>query len=121
MSEGSQIDWAAHDNDAVEMINEYRDFDDTIRAMMNFVSKDKETLLIVTADHETGGLQIMSAEDNKVKVKWGTGRHTGIPVGVYAYGPGAHLFTGTMDNTDIHHKILEVINYSEIKSSYCSK
>ena len=121
MSEGSQIDWAAHDNNAVEMVNEYRDFDDTIRAMMNFVSKDKETLLIVTADHETGGLQIMSAEDNKVKVKWGTGSHTGIPVGVYAYGPGAHFFTGTMDNTDIHHKILEVINYSEIKSSYCSK
>ena len=121
MSEGSQIDWAAHDNDAVEMINEYRDFDNTIRVMMDFVSKDKETLLIVTADHETGGLQIMSEEDNKVKVKWGTGRHTGMPVGVYAYGPGAHLFTGTMDNTDIHYKILEAINYSNIKTLSCSK
>jgi alkaline phosphatase len=87
---------------------------------MNFVSEDEDTLLIVTADHETGGLQIMGNENNQTKIQWGTGSHTGTPVGVYAYGPGANLFSGLMDNTEIHNKILEVINFKELDSSSCS-
>ena len=119
MSEGSQIDWASHDNDAEKMIVEFEDFDNTIRSVMNFVTDDKETLLIITADHETGGLQILKQADDFVEVQWGTGRHTGIPVGVYAYGPGAHLFTGLMDNTDIHKKIMSLVNDSEPKNRIC--
>ena len=120
MSEGSQIDWAAHDNDALTMIEEFKDFDNTIKDLINFVTKDRETLLVITADHETGGLQILKDEDSSVKVQWGTGRHTGIPVGVYAYGPGSHLFTGTMDNTEIHFKILEAINFNELTETICN-
>ena len=59
MTEGSQIDWAAHDNDIVKMIDEFKDFDKTIMDLINFVSEDQETLLIITADHETGGLKIL--------------------------------------------------------------
>ena len=119
MSEGSQIDWASHDNDAEKMIVEFEDFDNTIRSVMNFVTADKETLLIITADHETGGLQILKQADDFVEVQWGTGRHTGIPVGVYAYGPGAHLFKGLMDNTDIHKKIIRLVNDSGPKDRIC--
>ena len=119
MSEGSQIDWASHDNDAEKMIVEFEDFDNTIRSVMNFVTADKETLLIITADHETGGLQILKQADDFVEVQWGTGRHTGIPVGVYAYGPGAHLFKGLMDNTDIHKKIMSLVNDSGPKDRIC--
>jgi len=120
MSEGSQIDWAAHDNDAITMITEFIDFDKTIAMAMDFVTADKETLLIITADHETGGLQILGDKEGMVKVQWGTGRHTSIPVGVYAYGPGAHSFTGLMDNTDIHTLILDAIDASNIEPSVCS-
>ena len=120
MTEGSQIDWAAHDNDANEMIEEFKDFDLTIRDLINFVNEDNETLLIVTSDHETGGLQILKQDDDKVVVQWGTGGHTSIPVGVHAYGPGAELFQGLMDNTDIHYKILEAIDYKNLDNQSCS-
>tara|TARA_B100000886_G_scaffold180908_1_gene124074 strand:+ start:1411 stop:2547 length:1137 start_codon:yes stop_codon:yes gene_type:complete len=119
MTEGSQIDWAAHDNDADEMIEEFRDFDLTIRDLIKFVNENNETLLIVTSDHETGGLQILKQDNDKVVVQWGTGSHTSTPVGVQAYGPGAEYFKGLMDNTDIHYKMLDAINYKNLENQSC--
>ena len=119
MSEGSQIDWAGHDNDAKKMIEEFRDFDATIKEVIKFINKNKNTLLIVTADHETGGLQILKRSKNLIKVQWGTGSHTAGPVGVFSYGPGAENFEGTMDNTDIHNKILNLLSFSDLEDSSC--
>ena len=119
MSEGSQIDWAGHDNDAKKMIEEFRDFDATIKEVIKFINKNKNTLLIVTADHETGGLQILKKSKNLITVQWGTGSHTAGPVGVFSYGPGAENFEGTMDNTDIHNKILNLLSFSDLEDSSC--
>ena len=119
MSEGSQIDWAGHDNDAKKMIEEFRDFDATIKEVIKFINKNKNTLLIVTADHETGGLQILKKSKNLIKVQWGTGSHTAGPVGIFSYGPGAENFEGTMDNTDIHNKILNLLSFSDLEDSSC--
>ena len=119
MSEGSQIVWAGHDNDAKKMIEEFRDFDATIKEVIKFINKNKNTLLIVTADHETGGLQILKKSKNLIKVQWGTGSHTAGPVGVFSYGPGAENFEGTMDNTDIHNKILNLLSFSDLEDSSC--
>ena len=119
MTEGSQIDWASHDNDASRMIAEFRDFDLSIKSAVEFINTRDDTLLIVTADHETGGLQILKEDNDLVHIQWGTGSHTGIPVGVFSYGPGAELFTGTMDNTEIHTKILEIIDFDSIPDSSC--
>ena len=119
MTEGSQIDWASHDNDASRMITEFRDFDLSIKYAVEFINARDDTLLIVTADHETGGLQILKEDNDLVHIQWGTGSHTGIPVGVFSYGPGAELFTGTMDNTEIHTKILEIIDFDSIPDSSC--
>ena len=119
MTEGSQIDWAAHDNNIVKMIEEFKDFDETIMDLINFVTEDQETLLIITADHETGGLKILNQKNGFALIQWGTGSHTSEPVGVYAYGPGAELFNGMMDNTDIHHKILEAIDYMNLDDTVC--
>ena len=115
MSEGSQIDWAGHSNDTNYLINEFIDFDNTIKDLINFVTIDENTLLIVTADHETGGLQVLKQEKGKIIIQWLNGKHTAQPVTVHAYGPGANLFTGLMDNTEIHNKILEIINYKNLK------
>ena len=119
MTEGSQIDWAGHSNDVEYMIREFKDFDLTIKDLINFVSANKDTLLLITADHETGGLQIMKQKDDSFIVQWGTGSHTGVPVGVYAYGPGSQNFSGVMDNTDIFYKILEVLDYQNLTTSTC--
>ena len=119
MTEGSQIDWASHDNDASRMIAEFRDFDLSIKYAVEFINTRDDTLLIVTADHETGGLQILKEDNDLVHIQWGTGSHTGVPVGVFSYGPGAELFTGTMDNTEIHTKILEIIDFDSIPDSSC--
>jgi len=119
MTEGSQIDWAGHSNDIEYMIREFKDFDLTIKDLINFVSTNKNTLLLITADHETGGLQLMKQKDNSFIVQWGSGGHTGVPVGVYAYGPGSQNFNGMMDNTDIFYKILEVLDYQNLTTSMC--
>ena len=120
MSEGSQIDWAGHDNDAKKLIEEFRDFDATIKEVIKFINNNKNTLLIVTADHETGGLQILKRSKNLIKVQWGTGSHTAAPVGVFSYGPGAENFEGTMDNTDIHNKILNLLSFNDLEDSSCA-
>ena len=87
--------------------------------LVKFVNKNSNTLLIITSDHETGVLQILKQDGDKVIIQWGTDRHTSIPVGVQAYGPGAELFQGLMDNTDIHYKMLEAIDYKNLENQTC--
>lgn len=107
MIEGSQIDWAAHANDTPWVIEELLDFDKTIGKVLEFAANNQETLVIVTADHETGGLTIENGnfETGMVQGDFTTGGHTGIVVPVFAFGPGAEDFQGFMDNTDIPKRI----------------
>ncbi|MGM9922319.1 MAG: alkaline phosphatase [Bhargavaea sp.] len=58
MVEGSQVDWAGHDNDIVGAMSEMRDFEEAFKAALEFAKKDKHTLVIATADHSTGGFSI---------------------------------------------------------------
>lgn len=115
MVEGSQIDWGGHGNDAKYVIREMKDFDDAVKAALEFAEKDGETLVVLTADHETGGMTLMTASDDphKLRVEWVTDYHTGIPVALMAYGPNAIQFTGWHDNTDIGIKIAELMNFGE--------
>jgi alkaline phosphatase len=55
MVEGSQIDWAGHDNDVVAAMSEMEDFEQAYEAAIEFAKKDKHTLVVTTADHSTGG------------------------------------------------------------------
>ncbi|CAN5562636.1 alkaline phosphatase [soil metagenome] len=112
MVEGSQIDWKGHSNESEELISEMIDFDEAIGIALDFAEKDGETLVVVTADHETGGYAITGGdmETGAVEGKFITGSHTGVMVPVFAYGPGAHIFSGIYENTEIFHKIMEVWN-----------
>ncbi|MFV0484188.1 MAG: alkaline phosphatase [Bacteroidales bacterium] len=112
MIEGSQIDWGGHANDLKYVVEEALEFDQVVGNCINFADKEGgETLIIVTADHETGGLAIKEGdrENGLVKAAWTTNEHTGIMVPVYAYGPGAENFTGVMENTDIFDKMKELL------------
>lgn len=103
MSEGAQIDSEAHGNNTAGVVKQTLLFDDAIRAALDFAKERGDVLVIVTADHDTGGMGVENPDkDNpKVKAGWTTGGHTGNMVPIYAYGPGAQEFAGTHDNTEI--------------------
>ncbi len=111
--EGGQIDWGGHQNKTDYIINEILDFDKAVEAALDFAKKDKNTLVIVTADHETGGFSINkgSYKDQKVEGKFTTDYHTATMVPIFAYGPGAELFTGVMDNTEIFYKLKSLADF----------
>jgi alkaline phosphatase len=109
MVESSQIDWANHQNNIAFSTREMIDFDKVIGEVLKFAEKDGETLVIVTADHETGGLGINGGDISRGMVDAGytTMGHTAVMVPVFAYGPKAELFSGIYDNTEIFHKMLK--------------
>lgn len=112
MIEGSQIDKGGHANNMKLVVEETIDFDKAVKAAFDFADKNPGTLVVVTADHETGGLTLPSGKpdrsmpDHGVKYSFSTGGHTGTFIPIYAYGAGSHYFTGIMENTDIP-KIME--------------
>lgn len=113
MVEGSQIDWGGHANNTIYIVNEMLDFDRAIGKALDFASKDGETLIVVTADHETGGMALMDGNmaTGRVKAAYTSGDHTAIMVPVFAYGPGAENFTGIMENTDIPKNIMKLLGF----------
>lgn len=108
MSEGSQIDWASHDNDLPAMLVELADFNDTVNYMLDFASARDDVLVIVSSDHETGGLTLLDQEKDYVISKWNTDSHSLNQVAIYAYGPGASQFAGKVDQTEIFAKIADL-------------
>lgn len=112
MIEGSQLDDYGHFNDLDLLMQETHDFDRTIGAIYQWAAQDGETLVVVTADHETGGLTLVDGDLNEGKIvcKFSTGSHSGVMVPVYAFGPGAEEFTGIYENTAIFDKIKKLLN-----------
>lgn len=106
MVEGSQIDWACHANDANWLRAEMLDFDKTIKQALEFAASNGETLVIVTGDHECGGLALTEGPiKSDFQPVFSCRLHTAALVPVFAYGPKAELFTGLYDNTDIYGKM----------------
>lgn len=107
MVEGSQLDDYGHFNQLDLLMKETLDFDQTIGKMMKWAAQDGETLVVVTADHETGGLTLVEGnkDEGKVTCCFSTKSHSGVMVPVYAFGPGSEQFSGIMENTDIFKKI----------------
>lgn len=112
MAEGAQIDYGGHANDLRYMVTELHDFDRMVAAAMRFADQDGETLVVITADHETGGLTLLDAlaEKGMIRAEFSTNDHTNIMVPVYAYGPQSQIFRGTYQNTEIFKKILKAYN-----------
>ena len=111
MVEGSEIDFLAHENITPGVVLETLDCDRAIGAALKFAVSNGETLIIVTADHETGGMSINGGDykTGMVTAKYTSGEHTGIVVPIYAFGPGAKQFTGFMENTDIAKKMMRLL------------
>lgn len=113
MIEGSQIDWAGHSNDAEQMIRETLDFDGAVEKVLKYAQRKGDTLVIVTADHETGGMAIQPGSvKGELDIAFITNEHTPTMVPVFAYGPGAELFSGIYDNTEIYHKMRKALGWT---------
>ncbi|MBC8481666.1 MAG: alkaline phosphatase [Planctomycetes bacterium] len=115
MVEGSQIDWACHGNDADYAIRQTLLFDMAVKEAIDFAVKDGQTLVIVTADHETGGLTITGGglSGDNININWSTKGHSNMPVQLFAYGPSAEKFNGVFDNTDVPKKIANAFGIKE--------
>ncbi|MBB6502771.1 alkaline phosphatase [Pedobacter cryoconitis] len=111
MTEGAQIDYGGHVNDLKYVVTELHDFDKTVGEALRFADQDGETLVLITADHETGGLTLLdaSASEGRIQGEFSTNDHTNIMVPVYAYGPHSSDFTGTYANNELFKKILRLV------------
>lgn len=116
MVEGSQIDWGGHDNDVDYVIREVESFDKAVKAALDFAVTDGETLVVLTADHETGGMamQRQLKEGKVLEIVWTTEHHTGIPVPLMAYGPHALEFMGWRDNTYVGRTISRLLQLDDL-------
>lgn len=102
MLEGSCIDDWLHGNDIEKAMEELLDFDRTIGDVLAWAAADGHTLVVVTADHNTGCLTLQDGnlEEGTIGVAFGSESHNGIAVPVYAWGPGSDKFTGIRDNAE---------------------
>ena len=114
MVEGGMIDCAAHDNIIELNVFETLEFDRAFRAVMDWAQEREDTLIVVTADHECGGLKVVESNRRGFmpEVFWGTKEHIGVNVPIYVVGEGAREFVGVIDNTDIFKIIMNMTSES---------
>jgi alkaline phosphatase len=106
MIEGSQIDWAGHANDGEWNVAETLDFDATVGAVLRALGNRPNTTIIVTADHETGGL---SSEPGALAFHWKTKGHTNAPVPLYAAFSSAQSFAGPHTLAEVGQLLLRLV------------
>ncbi|MEJ2728845.1 MAG: alkaline phosphatase [Deltaproteobacteria bacterium] len=112
MVEGSQIDRAAHNHARQDLIAELIDFDDAVGAGFDFAEKNRATLIVVAADHETGGLAVHDGSVQKRQVTataFTTTGHTAAMVPLFAYGPGSARFSGIQDNARVGRTLIDLL------------
>jgi len=110
--EASQIDWGGHKNDIDYVLSEFIDMDKAINKVIEFTKNDKNTIVIVTGDHETGGLAITSGRRRnfQIKTEFSTIGHSAVMIPVFAKGAHSEIFSGIYDNTEIFKKMFFVLN-----------
>lgn len=103
MVECSNPDWGGHGNNPDQTAGGVLMTDFVVRKALDFAMKQKDTLVVVTADHETGG--IAAAPNRRAPrdphIYYGRTGHSGVPVGVFAFGPGSWFFHGIINNIEI--------------------
>lgn len=120
MIEGSQIDWGGHANNADYVVQETLEYDLVIDKVLDFAEAHGNTLVIVTADHETGGFTLASynkpmpyrqtfRDYDSIVPSFSTGGHSAALIPVFAYGPGEANFSGVYQNTHLHELMLKMV------------
>ena len=117
MIEAAQIDYGGHANNIEYVVKELIDFDKLIGKAIQYADENKGTLVIITGDHETGGLTLHDGDykNQSLSAQFATNDHTGIPVPVFSYGYRSYLFDGVYENTALFNKIKTAISKVKIK------
>jgi alkaline phosphatase len=120
MVEAEGVDMGSHANRVDYFIHHLKNFDEAVKTGLAFALRDGYTLVLVTADHETGGLNIIggSQADKQFELTWATDRHTGQPVPLFAFGPHAMRFTGLKDNTEIPKLVAELMELDNFPRNF---
>ena len=115
MVEGSQIDGEGHSNNIEGVLAETRDFAKAVSVAMDYADAHPGTLVVVTGDHETGGLSIPSHNtdftmpESGISYGFSTTGHTGIMLPIYLYGTGAERINGILDNTELSQQLQRML------------
>ena len=110
MIEHEGTDSSSHQNQTADVRKSLISFDEAVGVALDFAQKRGDTLVVVTADHETGGLRLTETKQlARLRLEWSTTDHTATAVHVFAYGPGAAAFAGFQDNTDVGKKLLGAV------------
>ena len=118
MIEGAQIDWAGHARNTDELLLRMDGFDKALKTVIKKALKEKDTLVLVTADHATGGMTIHEgSKKGNLKLDFSTNAHTGTMVPIFAIGPGAENFKGVMDNTEIYTKMMSLLDLNKTQDT----
>ncbi len=115
MAESGRVDHGGHSNRLKTVVDEALSLDRAVAEAAQFVDQHPETLLVVLADHETGGLSLL---DGDMQGQWALGQfstndHTGIAVPCFAYGPGAARFQGVMSLAEVQKRVVELLEDGE--------
>lgn len=112
--EASQPDWRGHENAPLEeVVAEMLDYDAAVRVALEYQARHPETLIVLTADHETGGLALQQTRDGDLTAMYSTTDHTGSMIPLFAKGPGAERFGGVKENYRIGQLLLELVRGGE--------
>lgn len=111
MIEAAQIDSGGHSNNVGTIVTEGIDFDRAITKAVQFADQNPGTLVIITADHETGGFSIPHGDlkTSTIEGDFTTDDHSATLIPVFSYGSGSEIFTGVYENNEIFHKILKAL------------
>ena len=117
MIEAAQVDWGGHANDSQYIIDEMLDADKVLGVALEFAKTHPETLVILTADHETGGLTLLGGnmETGELVTAFSATHHTAVPVPVFAFGCGAESFAGVYENTELFHKMVKLLELNRFQ------
>lgn len=115
MVEGGRIDHAGHENNIARNIYETLEFNNAVQIVYDWAQLHPDTLILVTADHETGGLEVTgdNGQGSFPTVFWRTTGHTGVSVPIYAWGVNAEMVSGTLDNTDLYSIAISTAYYCD--------
>lgn len=113
MVEHEGIDSASHQNFLPDVNKSLESFDQAVGIALDFAATAGNTLVVVTSDHETGGLRVSETKLARFRLEWSATDHTGVAVPVFAMGPASAQFAGFYDNADIGKRLIALVNHTK--------
>jgi len=114
MIEESQVDWGGHANSVDYIANEMSSLNDLVNYCLDYQQKNPKTLVVLTSDHECGGLSIHDGSNGSINGRFTSDYHSANFVPVFSTGPGSEVFDGFLDNTQIGKQLIYFVKKKQI-------